>query len=309
MTMTTKTKNRSHLRTLLTIGAILIASLLLLSGCALNESSSSSSAPAAKSSSGAKGQTLASAKEKGVLVVASSNDAPFAYLDTKNNNEFSGIDADIIKEIAKRLGIPKVEMKQVPFENLLIELNNGTVDMVTDAMYIKPERLEKALFTNQWYKEGEAIVIKKDSPIQTKDDLKDKVIGGQKGMTFLETAQKWQQEGKVKEVKVFNSQAELMMAVNTGKIDACITDGIVAGYTLKQNKDLALRLMSPYAPESSGVIGAAVRFDDKDLLDAVNAELEKMRTDGTLKALYEKYNLPDDYRVLDAAAAATTNNR
>ena len=309
MTMTTKTKNRSHLRTLLAIGAILITSLLLLSGCALDESSSFSSAPAAKSSSGAKGQTLASAKEKGVLVVASSNDAPFAYLDTKNNNEFSGIDADIIKEIAKRLGIPKVEMKQVPFENLLIELNNGTVDMVTDAMYIKPERLEKALFTNQWYKEGEAIVIKKDSPIQTKDDLKDKVIGGQKGMTFLETAQKWQQEGKVKEVKVFNSQAELMMAVNTGKIDACITDGIVAGYTLKQNKDLALRLMSPYAPESSGVIGAAVRFDDKDLLDAVNAELEKMRTDGTLKALYEKYNLPDDYRVLDAAAAATTNNR
>lgn len=30
-----------------------------------------------------------------------------------------------------------------------------------------------------------------------------------------------------------------MMAVNTGKIDACITDGIVASYTLKQNQDLA----------------------------------------------------------------------
>ena len=304
--MTMKTRKFSHLRTLLGAVTVLITSLLL-SGCGLDESSSSSSAPAAKSSSDAKGQTLANAKEKGVLVIASSNDAPFAYLDTKNNNEFSGIDADIIKEIAKRLGIPKVEMKQVPFENLLIELNNGTVDMVTDAMYIKPERLEKALFTNQWYKEGEAIVVRKDSPIQTKDDLKDKVIGGQKGMAFLETAQKWQQDGKVKEVKVFNSQAELMMAVNTGKIDACITDGIVASYTLKQNQDLALRLMSPYEPESKGVIGAAVRFEDKDLLDAVNTELEKMRADGTLKALYEKYNLPDDYRVLDAAAAATTN--
>ena len=304
--MTMKTRKFSHLRTLLGAVTVLITSLLL-SGCGLDESSSSSSAPAAKSSSDAKGQTLANAKEKGVLVIASSNDAPFAYLDTKNNNEFSGIDADIIKEIAKRLGIPKVEMKQVPFENLLIELNNGTVDMVTDAMYIKPERLEKALFTNQWYKEGEAIVVRKDSPIQTKDDLKDKVIGGQKGMAFLETAQKWQQDGKVKEVKVFNSQAELMMAVNTGKIDACITDGIVASYTLKQNQDLALRLMSPYEPESKGVIGAAIRFEDKDLLDAVNTELEKMRADGTLKALYEKYNLPDNYRVLDAAAAATTN--
>lgn len=275
--------------------------LLLLTGCGGDESSADSTKTAAANT----GNTLQAAKEKGVLVVASSNDAPFAYLDAKNNNAFSGIDADIITEIAKRLGIAKVEMKHVPFENLLIELNNGTVDMVTDAMYIKPERLSKAYFTNQWYREGEAVVIKKDSAIKSKDDLKDKTIGGQKGMTFLETAQKWQQEGKVKEVKVFNSQAELMMAVNTGKIDACITDGIVAGYTLKQNADLALRILEPYEPESSGVTGAAIRFADKDLLTAVNDELEKMRADGTLKAIYDKYNLPENYRVLDAAAAAT----
>lgn len=283
---------------------IALACVLLLTGCG-GESSADSTKTAAANS----GNTLQAAKEKGVLVVASSNDAPFAYLDTKNNNAFSGIDAEIITEIAKRLGIAKVEMKHVPFENLLIELNNGTVDMVTDAMYIKPERLAKAYFTNQWYREGEAVVIKKDSPIKTKEDLKDKVIGGQKGMTFLETAQKWQQEGKVKEVKVFNSQAELMMAVNTGKLDACITDGIVAGYTLKQNPDLALRIMEPYEPESSGVIGAAIRFTDKELLDAINGELEKMRADGSLKAIYDKYNLPENYRVLDAAAAATTNSK
>lgn len=279
--------------------------LLLLTGCCGDESSADSTKTAAANT----GNTLQAVKEKGVLVVASSNDAPFAYLDAKNNNAFSGIDADIITEIAKRLGIAKVEMKHVPFENLLIELNNGTVDMVTDAMYIKPERLSKAYFTNQWYREGEAVVIKKDSAIKSKDDLKDKTIGGQKGMTFLKTAQKWQQEGKVKEVKVFNSQAELMMAVNTGKIDACITDGIVAGYTLKQNADLALRILEPYEPESSGVIGAAIRFADKDLLAAVNDELEKMRADGTLKAIYDKYNLPENYRVLDAAAAATPNQK
>lgn len=279
--------------------------LLLLTGCGGDESSADST----KTATANTGNTLQAAKEKGVLVVASSNDAPFAYLDAKNNNTFSGIDAEIITEIAKRLGIAKVEMKHIPFENLLIELNNGSVDMVTDAMYIKPERLSKAYFTNQWYREGEAVVIKKDSAIKSKEDLKDKTIGGQKGMTFLETAQKWQQEGKVKEVKVFNSQAELMMAVNTGKIDACITDGIVAGYTLKQNADLALRIMEPYEPESSGVIGAAIRFTDKELLTAVNDELEKMRADGTLKAIYDKYNLPENYRVLDAAAAATTNSK
>lgn len=287
------------------LALIVLSSLFLLAGCGSeNTQSSSSSSSAAQDSSG--GSTLDKVRKSGVLVVGSSNDAPFAYMDTKTN-AFSGVDSEIITEIAKRLGINKVEMKQVPFENLLIALNDGSVDMVTDAMYIKPERLQKALFTNIWYTEGEAVVVKKDSDINSKADLKDKVIGGQKGVTFLELAQKWKDAGEVKDVKIFNSQAELMMAVNTGKIDACITDGIVAGYTLKQDNSLDLRILSPYEPEASGKIGAAVRFDDKDLLDAVNGELEKMRSDGTLKKILDKYGLPENYMVLSADAAVTKN--
>ncbi|MEG6584825.1 substrate-binding periplasmic protein [Dendrosporobacter sp. 1207_IL3150] len=235
-------------------------------------------------------------REKGVLIVGSSNDAPFAYIDAKTN-EFSGVDAVIIKEIAKRLGINKVEMKQIPFENLLIELNKGSIDMVTDAMYIKTERLEKALFTDVWYKEGEAVVVKKDSSIQTKGDLKDKVVGGQKGTAFLEVAQKWVTEGKAKDIKIFGSQSELMMAVNTGKVDACVTDGIVAGYTLKQDSSLNLRIVSPYEAEAAGKIGAALRFEDKEFNAEVNKVLNDMKKDGTLMNILQQFGLNQDYFV------------
>ncbi|MBB5335198.1 ABC transporter substrate-binding protein [Pectinatus brassicae] len=287
---------RKHGKKILVLVMLVLSSLFLLVGCG-----SENSQKAADNQS-----TLAKIKEKGVLVVGSSNDAPFAYMDTKTN-QFAGIDAEIITEIAKRLGIKKVEMKHVPFENLLIGLNNEAVDMVTDGMYIKPERLQKAAFTNIWYKEGEAIVVKKDSPIKSKADLKDKVIGGQKGVTFLELAEKWKKDGEVKDVKVFNSQAELMMAVNTGKIDACITDGIVAAYTIKTSDNLDVKILSPYKAEASGQIGAAVRFKDKDLLDAVNGELEKMRADGSLKKILEKYGLTEDFMVLSADEAKTKN--
>ncbi|MDQ0203609.1 polar amino acid transport system substrate-binding protein [Pectinatus haikarae] len=295
---------KNSCKKLFILTVLVLSSLFLLAGCG-SEDAKPAPGSSASSSSG-DGNTLAKIREKGVLVVGSSNDAPFAYMDTKTN-KFSGVDSEIIEEIAKRLNIPKVEMKQVPFENLLVELDNGSIDMVTDAMYIKPERLQKASFTNIWYTEGEAVVIKKDSPIKSKADLKDKVIGGQKGVTFLELANKWKDAGEVKDVKVFNSQAELMMAVNTGKIDACITDGIVAGYTLKQNASLDLQILSPYTPEASGKIGAAIRFGDKDLLDAVNGELEKMRSDGTLKTILEKYGLPENYMVLSADEAKTQN--
>lgn len=280
---------------------MVVISAIGLAGCSSENTKGTSSSQNASSSN-----TLEKIKQKGVLVVGSSNDAPFAYMDAKTN-QFSVVDAEIIQEIAKRLGIAKVEMKHVPFENLLVELDKGSIDMVTDAMYIKPERLQKAAFTNVWYTEAEAVVVKKDSDIKSKDDLKDKVIGGQKGVAFLDLAQKWKNEGLVKDVKIFNSQSELMMAVNTGKIDACITDGIVAAYTIKQNSELNLRILTPYTPESSGKIGAAIRFGDKDLLNAVNNELEKMRSDGTLKQILEKYGLPDDYMVLSAEAAKTNN--
>ena len=251
--------------------------------------------------------TLNKLREKGVLTVGSSNDAPFAYLDA-SNNQFSGVDAVIIKEIAKRLGINKVEMKQIPFENLLIELNKSTVDMVTDGMYIKPARLEQALFTDVWYKEGEAVVVKKDSSIKAKDDLKDKVVGGQKGTAFLEVAEKWVAEGKAKEIKIFSNQAELMMAVNTGKIDACVTDGIVAGYTLKQDSSLNLRILSPYDAEAAGKIGAALRFEDKDFNAEVNKTLNDMKKDGTLMKILQEFGLNQDYFV-SIEDGKTTNTK
>jgi len=276
------------LRNKLLVGMLVVVSCIgLLAGCGAS-GASNGGADSSKSK-----DTLAAAKEKGVLTVASSNDAPFAFMDAKTN-EFTGIDAEIIGEVAKRLGINKVEMKQIPFENLLIELNNNSVDMVTDGMYVKDERKKLAKFTNIWYKEGEAIVIPKNSKIISKDDLKDAVLGGQKGTAFLETAQKWQQAGSVKEVKVFGSQSELMLAVNTGKIDACITDGAVAGYTLSQDSSLSLKILSPYKAEAAGMIAAAVRKTDTALADAVNEKIDEMKKDGTLLKLLKKYGMNED---------------
>ena len=269
-----------------------ILSIILLAGCG-GEKTTNGNASDSKGDSKSTASTLEKAKEKGVLVVASSNDVPFAYID-KDTKKFAGIDAEIITEVAKRLGISKVEMKEVKFENLLLELNNKGVDMVTDGMYIKPERQKIANFTNIWYTEGEALVVLKDSPIKGLDDLKDKVVGGQKGTAFLEFAQKLQKEGRIKEVKVFNSQSELLLAVNTQKIDACITDSAVAGYSITKDPTLNLRLVSPYKAEASGNIGAAVRKEDKELLEAVNKELDKLKEEGFILKVLKEYGLNED---------------
>lgn len=265
---------------------------VILAGCGSSSKTNSSSTSAEKK------DTLAAAKEKGVLVVGSSNDAPFSYID-KDTKEFSGIDADIIKEAAKRIGIPKVEMKEVKFENLLLELNNNNIDLVSDGMYIKPEREKTAQFTDIWYKEGEALVVPKSSSIKGIDDLKGKVVGAQKGVTFLELAQKLQKDGKIGKVEIFGSSAELLLAANTGKIDATLTDGVVAAYSIQKDPTMNLKIVSPYQSQASGNIAAAARKQDKTLVDAINQQIKDMKKDGFILNTLKKYGLNEDYYVPD----------
>ena len=256
---------------------------------------------------GTESALLQKIKERGYITIATSNDAPFCYYDV-DTNELKGLDVDILREICNRLGIADIQASVTDFSNMLLELNNGNVDMVADAMYIKDERLDVALFTDVWYTEGEAVVIPTNSSFTTKESLKDAVVGAQPGTAFYETGEQWLADGKIKDLVGFENQATLMTAVNTGKVDACVTDGIVAGYTIAQDSSLDLMLMNPYEAEAVGKIGAAVRFEDDDFLAEVNDALNSMKEDGTLMSILESYGLNEDYYI-DVESGKTENHQ
>lgn len=271
----------------------LTALLTALSACTITTETPTSADSASVAGESA---LLTQIKSRGKIIIGSSNDAPFSYIDA-NTGELSGLDIAILTEINKRLGIPETEMKVIDFSNLLVELNNGNIDMVVDAMYVRDERLQVAAFSDKWYQEGEALVVPKDSPIQSKADLVGKSVGAQPGTAFFETAQAWHDAGQIGDLVSYDNQSNLMTAVNLHKVDAVVTDGIVAGYTLAQDSSLNLRLVTPYTPEAAGQIGSAVRFGDEDFLAEVNAALNDMKEDGTLLKILTDFGLSEDYFV------------
>ena len=93
---------------------------------------------------------LTELRESGTLKVGSSGDAPFAYID-QDTGEFSGVDAEIIKEAAKRLGIENVEMELIPFSELILNLNSSNIDIIADCMYIRADRAEQVYLGEIWY--------------------------------------------------------------------------------------------------------------------------------------------------------------
>ncbi|MDR3596204.1 ABC transporter substrate-binding protein [Clostridium sp.] len=234
---------------------------------------------------------LQTIKEKGVLTIASANEIPFSHIDPKTN-KISGVDVDIITEIAKRLGINKVEMKEVPFANLIDRLiTDDSIDLAANGIYITPERKEIISFTEPLYRESEAVIVPKASKINFKSDLKNAVVGAEKGTKFADLAKSWKKNNLVKDVVLFKNIPEMLIAINNGKIDAGVGDSAAVDYFLLEDKSLFLRTLEDYTPELAGITGIAVKKNDTALLNALNEKINEMKADGTLYAILVKYGL------------------
>lgn len=236
-------------------------------------------------------------KKKGVLTIASSNNPPFSYIDPETG-KFTGIDGEIINEVAKLLGINKVEMKYVPFDKLFTQIQeDDDIDMIGDGTYITDERKKLVSFTNPWYKDYDVFITPKVSKIVFKEDLKNEVIGVQSGTTDVPYAEKLKQEGVIKDYILFPDQKELLSAVSYGKVPAGLIDSITFKYLLQQNKNLYLKAIyvDPSKPDIPGEVGAAVRHNDTNLLNEVNEKVDELKRDKTFSKILKKYGLDDSY--------------
>lgn len=241
-------------------------------------------APAAKS-------IVDEIKAKGVITIGTSNDVPFSYID-KDTKELSGIDAEIMKYIAEKIGV-KIETYTTDFSTLIPALKQKKFDIIVDAMYITDKRKEEINFTAPWYREGEGLVVRKDSTIKGVDDLKDKKLGAQTGTTFLDYAKTI----PTKELKIYDNQATALLDLNNQRVDAVITDSATAAYSILHDSKLQLKLVSPYKTHFPGTVGAGVRKEDTALLDEVNKYLAELKKEGKDLEILKKYGLNEDNRL------------
>lgn len=230
-------------------------------------------------------------KEKGIITIAApSKEIPFFWINTETN-KMSGIDADIVTEITRRLGINKVEIKEVTFADLLNKFNaDDSIDIAVGGIFITPESEKLVAFTKPLYKESETVIVPRFSKINFMSDLKNAVIGVEKGTIFEDLAKKWKKNNLIKDALSLDSTTDLFNAISSGKIDAGLADSIIINYYIKE-KDPLLRQLKGYMPELQGVMGIAVKKDDVFLLNALNKAINDMKADGALYSILVKNGL------------------
>ncbi|GKX68597.1 substrate-binding periplasmic protein [Inconstantimicrobium mannanitabidum] len=236
-------------------------------------------------------------KQKGVLTVLSPDAIPYSYKDPISG-EFSGLDADIIKEIARRLGANKVDARYLAFPYIIEELvNNPEIDLIAQGFYATAGRKNLVNFTTPIYTEVDAILTRKDTNINNKDTLKNKVIGVIGDTVYEDMAKNWKNQGLIKTYTRFFDNNSLYLALEHNVVDAIITDSIMAESALLQRPNLNLKLLSPnqYKPEINLAVGYALKKEDTTLLNAINQTIKEMKDDGTLYSILAKRSLISHY--------------
>jgi polar amino acid transport system substrate-binding protein len=217
-------------------------------------------------------------RKSGTLVVASEGKfAPFNFVE---NGKLAGFEIDIANAIAQKMGL-KTEWKTMSFDGLLVGLAQDRWDMVIASHGITEERAKAVTFANPHYCTG-GVIISKDGRIRTAQDLTGKVVAVQTGTTYYDNAKKL----PVKEVKNFPQDASARAALETGHVDAWVTDKFVARASLAATPGTSLKTGDYLFVER---IAAAVAKGNTGLAGEVNKALQAILADGTYAAISKKW--------------------
>jgi len=236
------------------------------------------SAAALLGATAADARSIEDIRKSGTLIVASEGKfAPFNFVE---GGKLAGFEIDIANAVAQKMGL-KVEWKSMGFDGLLVGLGQDRWDMVIASHGITEERAKAVTFANPHYCTG-GVIISKEGRIRTAQDLTGKVVAVQTGTTYYDNAKKL----PVKEVKNFPQDASARAALETGHVDAWVTDKFVARAALAATPGTTLKTGDYLFVER---IAAAVSKGNTGLVNEVNKALEAMLADGTYAAISKKW--------------------
>lgn len=220
---------------------------------------------------------------KPFIVCLESSFAPFVLM---NRNQLVGIDIEIAKEIARELKRP-LQIKIVPFTEVLPLVETGSADMGASGISITPEREKIVLFSQPYEKTVRRILVNTDAPYATLDDLKGKVIGAKRGTKSEDfSVEKLQAEKTLH----FDNAMQGILGLLDHKIDAYIDDDgeadlasdKIASVDGRRVKKLDISIpLEEY--------GFAFHLDNTEVKAAADKVIETKRLRGEINALSRKY--------------------
>jgi polar amino acid transport system substrate-binding protein len=202
---------------------------------------------------------------------------PFNYLNEQG--DVVGFDVDVAQEIADRLGM-EMEYVTTAWDGIIEGLRARRYDGILGSMAITDAREEQVDFSIPYYYSGAQVFVRKDSGIDSLDDLDSShVIGLVTGTTFEQDA-----IDLGVQAKLYEDDNQTLLELINGRNDGVLTDRVVGlnAVTKMKGGENVTAVGSVLRAE---VMGIAFHEDDDELREKVNAVLQEMHDDGTLSEI------------------------
>ena len=269
------------------ISAIVLSSMLLLAACSGSSNEAATQAANAGSEVAADKTTTADESaatgelklvEAGKLIVSTNAEfPPYEYYDA---NEIVGIDVEIAKAIADKMGL-ELEVKDGAFDAIIAEVASGKADVGIAGMTATDERKQNVDFSDSYATGTQVIIVKEGSEIKSAADLEGKSIGVQLGTTGDIMAT----DVKDSKVEQYNKGMDAVQALSQGKIDAVIIDNEPAKFYEKEVSGLKI-LDEAFAVEEYAI---ALKKGNTELQTKINETLKELKAEGKIDEIIAKY--------------------
>lgn len=265
-------------RTRMALAIVCAAGALTLSACGGSSTSSASANCTPKNQF----DTI----EKGTLTVAVYDLPPYAM--TTGPDGMSGVDADILREFAKRECIT-VTPQPGKAAAMVPAVQQGRADVASGDWYRTTERSKIVNLTDPLYLDDMGIVSA--AGVSTVKDMEGKKVGTVDGYLWVKDLQKVLGDN----LKLYPSAVNMNQDIKAGRIEIGVDS---YGSAVQTNKDSGLKIevAKPDERVAASKEAAQATFpttkDNAKLLAALNAVIADLHADGTITKILESHGLP-----------------
>lgn len=213
----------------------------------------------------------------------------------KKGSDFTGLDVDVAKYVAKKLGTDEgnITWVQAPSAQRETLISTGQVDMIVATYSITDKRKAKVDFAGPYFIAGQDLLVKADNTsITGPDSLKGKKLCSVTGSTSAQNV-----TDKVPGVNLqnFATYSECVAALSSGAIDALTTDDtILAGYAAQDQYKGKLKVVGkPFSTEKYGI---GLKKGDTALCNKITDAIKSMIDDGSWQKAVDTNLGPAGYK-------------
>jgi polar amino acid transport system substrate-binding protein len=224
---------------------------------------------------------------QGELTVASYDYAPATIVQGDN---VTGMEGDLINEIAK-LECLKVTVSTSGGAGAVIpSVQSKRVDIGSGSWLRTKERAKIVYMSTPLWNDPQAIISTKGI---TSDDLEGKVVGSVAGNLYNNSLQKWLGD----KFKIYQDDESIYGDLKAGRIDAIVASAASAKGRFKDAPIEGAKVIdvkpNPRVPEFAAVgqVMLPSSLDNEALGKALDEDIEKLRDNGTIKKILEKYGM------------------